>query len=77
MNMSLEKFIDEACAIADETGLTPRQLAQQRAELLEALIAFRDGGPSGGQDFAEWHRSYEPAIAKARAAIARAMGGAK
>lgn len=44
-------------------------------ELLEALIAFRDGGPQGGQNFAEWHESYRPAIDKARAAIAKATGG--
>lgn len=50
---------------------------QERVEeLLEALIAFRDGGPQGGQNFEQWHQSYAPAIDKARAAIAKATGGA-
>lgn len=39
---------------------------------IEALTAFRDVGISGGQDFAEWHRAYEPAIKLAREAIAEA-----
>jgi hypothetical protein len=38
-------------------------------ELLEALIMFRDIG----HDFAEWAPKFHPAIAKARAAIARAV----
>lgn len=44
-------------------------LAIQRDMLLSALIAFREGGPEGGQDFAKWHESYLPAIEKAREAI--------
>jgi hypothetical protein len=44
-------------------------------DLLAALLAFRDGGISGGKDFAGWHDSYSLAIKKARAAIARATEG--
>ncbi|MGL4680035.1 MAG: hypothetical protein ACRCWC_11720 [Plesiomonas shigelloides] len=43
-------------------------------DLLEALIAIRDGGVQGGEDFHGWHDSYKPAIEKARAAIAKAEG---
>lgn len=45
-------------------------------DLLAALVAFRDGGPQGGRNFAEWHESYKPAIDLARAAIAKATGEA-
>lgn len=34
-------FIADAFNVHTETGLTPRQLAEQRAELLEALIRAR------------------------------------
>ena len=34
------QLIAEAGTVATETGLTPRQLAEQRAELLEALKAI-------------------------------------
>ena len=43
-------------------------------DLLAALIAFRDGGPQGGQDFEGWHASYDDAVANARTAIAKATG---
>lgn len=46
------------------------RLVEEHALLLEALIAFRDGGPNGGQNFNGWHESYGPAIEKAQAAIA-------
>lgn len=51
-----------------------KKKADAHDELLEALIAFRDGGPIGGQDFEGWHQSYLPAIEKARAAIRKATG---
>ena len=50
------------------------RLIEQRDELLAALIAFRDGGPEGGQDFKGWHDGYRPAIELARAAIANSQG---
>ena len=54
----------EAQAVCNEVGLTPRQLAQQRAELLEALakLVCEPG-----------HVGYRDA---ARAAIAKATGDA-
>ena len=50
------------------------EVEAQRDELLDALIAFRDGG--AGKNFDGWHESYRPAIDKAIAAIAKATGGA-
>lgn len=65
-------------AVADDNELTPgmanARLIAASPDLLAALIAFRDGGPQGGQNFAEWHQSYAPAIELARAAIAKATG---
>lgn len=46
--------------------------ADTAVKLLAALVAFRDVGISGGQDFAEWHPAYLPAIKLAREAIAEA-----
>ena len=60
--------------IADTYNDSDARLIAAAPDLLAALIAFRDSGPSGGQDFAEWHASYRPAIALARAAIKRATG---
>lgn len=57
----------------EEANANERLIASA-PDLLAALIAFRDGGPQGGQNFAEWHESYRPAIELARAAIARATG---
>jgi hypothetical protein len=54
-------LIAEAGTVANKTGLTPRQLADQRAELLAALEEIC-------QEFAQQH----PLIKKGRAAIARA-----
>lgn len=62
------RLVAEMFAVHHETGLTPRQLAEQRAELLEALC--------------ELVNAYEPDdlsedcphLQKARAAIARARG---
>ena len=39
-------FVIEAGTVANETGLTPRQLADQNAELLEALIGLLDANDS-------------------------------
>lgn len=58
------RLIAEAGTVANETGLTPRQLADQRAELLGLLQELIDiEGPQPGT--AEW-------ADKARAAIQRA-----
>jgi len=63
-------LIAEAFNVATETGLTPRQLADQRAELLDALralIARKDSvDPEGLFDGLE--------DINARAAIAKATG---
>lgn len=56
----------------DAEAIANARLIAAAPKLLEALIAFRDGGPSGGQDFRQWHSSYSPAIEKARAALAAA-----
>ncbi|WP_088255593.1 hypothetical protein [Fimbriiglobus ruber] len=47
-NASIEanaRIIAEAGTVCHETGLTPRQLAEQRQELLEALEAFCEEEP--------------------------------
>lgn len=44
-------------------------------DLLAALLAFRDAGCAGVQEFHGWHAKYQPAIELARAAIAKATGG--
>ncbi len=59
-------LIAEAGTVKHETGLTPRQLAVQRAELLEALRAICDE-----QDERQGYASCE-AYDRARAAIAKA-----
>jgi hypothetical protein len=64
-------LIAEAGTVFHETGLTPRQLAEQRAELLAALIAIRDAG----RDWHGWHEMYYDAIELARAALAKAEKG--
>jgi hypothetical protein len=48
------KLIAEAGTIASETGLSPRELAEQREELLGALreIANYDGYGDHAEDFA-------------------------
>lgn len=65
------RLIAEAGTVATETGLTPRQLAEQRAELLEALQ--NAVGPL------ELYHAYgwpdrSGVIARARAAITKARG---
>lgn len=65
-----EKARDEAFSILEETGLTPRELASQRKELLEALerLVNKFGvGPDGKpRDWTEYQQ--------ARAVIAKAKG---
>ena len=63
------RLIAEAGTVAHETGLTPRQLAEQRAELLEALqdlVAQVDD-----------HSWLTCEMAAARAAIAKATAQTK
>lgn len=64
-------LIAEAGTVAHETGLTPRQLAEQRAELLAALKLL---------SAEEWRDDDDPILIsareQARAAIAKAEGGA-
>lgn len=66
------RLIAEAGTVATETGLTPRQLAEQRAELLEVV--------QGLMRYVEWingDRETHPQQAlldKTRAAIAKAKG---
>lgn len=61
------ELIAEAFSVATETGLTPRQLAEQRAELLEALQELLTEA-SDGIATCPFTRG------KARAAIAKATG---
>lgn len=67
------RLIIEAGNVANETGLTPRQLAEQRAELLSAcerlLSDFK------GVIARRVVRSADETIAEAEAAVARATGG--
>jgi len=61
------RLIAEAGTVAHETGLTPRQLAEHRAELLEALQRmveeFQGCVSERGQSFA--YKQANAAIAKA------------
>lgn len=64
------RLIAEAGTVAHETGLTPRQLAEQRKELLEAattLIAC-DFGANG------WDDTVDFAAMRLREAVAKATG---
>lgn len=63
MHVANARLIAEAGTVAHETGLTPRQLVEQRAELLHAL---RNCVEHGGQ---RW------ALAQAKVVIAKATGG--
>jgi hypothetical protein len=69
----LNKFADlfaEAGTVANETGLTPRSLADQNKELLAAIQALLAVGKTY-QDEAG-----QKAVAQARAAIAKSTGAA-
>jgi hypothetical protein len=66
--------VADALNAMDETGLTPRQLVEQRAELLEAVRAFiewDDRENDHAVDFGARMDLYACAISKARAAIAK------
>ncbi|BEV44811.1 hypothetical protein [Afipia carboxidovorans] len=68
------RLIAEAGTVAHETGLTPRQLAEQRDELLEALqwaLAEIDGRTSYQRPDQK-----QACNTKARTALAKAEGGA-
>lgn len=69
-------LICEAGTVATETGLTPRQLADQRAELLEALrqIVTRYVELVNSGDCGSWNPENELEVMDARAAIAKATG---
>ena len=85
------RLIAEAGTIATETGLTPRQLAEQRAELLEALRDLLKAAPnetdmqrllqfSGLDDVHELRikaQNFGHLSERARAAIAKATGDTK
>jgi hypothetical protein len=60
------ELVCETGSVRIETGLTPRQLADQRAELLAALESVMDR-------LVDRHENDEAAI-QARAAIAKARG---
>ena len=62
-------LIAEAFNVTNDTGFTPRQLAEQRAELLEACKLINAQLPSDTL-------KSNPAIQAVRAAIAKAEGGA-
>ena len=63
------RLITGAGTVATETGLTPRQLADQRTELLEALRELTDAAEEaaagGGVNFYEYARIGRATIAKA------------
>ena len=52
------------------------ELIERERMAREALEGFRDSGPSGGQNFREWHQSYSGAVAKAQAYFDRIRGAA-
>lgn len=76
-------FIADAYNTHHETGLTPRQLAEQRAEMIEALEPFAACADqiATDEDGEEWAKfrlliKHYRAAAQALAAIAKARGGA-
>lgn len=77
------RLIAEAGTVASETGLSPRQLAEQRQELLEAASKALDiiQWMSGSTDFSPegpaataWQSTRDGDLPKIRAAIAKARG---
>jgi len=65
------QFVIEAGTVANETGLTPRQLADQRAALLAACQAFEDAFLSDQDTDKVYPIIVYPIV---RAAIANATG---
>lgn len=71
------EFIAEAFTIAHETGLTPRQLVEQHAELLAALREIETiCTESAGDCRRRMGTRVGNVIVATRAAIAKAEGGA-
>lgn len=74
------RLIAEAGTVASETGLTPRQLAEQRQELITALKELTDiartfrNVPKSEQN---WGQLDDEVLEQAFAAIAKAEGGAR
>lgn len=72
------RLIAEAGTVATETGLTPRQLAEQRAELLDALENLMSNSfapdPSNGDCTQQEAHEYATAFRHARYAVAKAKG---
>ena len=82
-NFSPKIYGPDDWMVADCSRIVKRSMEEETAnarliaaapELLEALEAFANVGPEG-RGFYGWHEAYNPAIAKARAAIAKAKGG--
>jgi len=69
------RLFTEAGTVVHETGLTPRQLAEQRAELLEALRGIMHYAGMGAS-VCDVYTKEEPAFIAAYAAIAKATGSA-
>lgn len=69
--ISARDLISKAPAASQAQDSLVTELEAEVADLLEVVIAFRDGGPPGGQDFAGWHESYGPAVEKARELLRR------
>ena len=63
-------LIAEAFNVANETGLPPRELADQRAELLATLILL------AAHDFSPGDKLYDGICRRARALIAKCTGAA-
>lgn len=73
------RLITDAFDVLDQTGLTPRQLAEQRAEFLAAAKLALSEAESWIHDQLDGTSALEPALARlapARTAIANAEGGA-
>lgn len=72
------RLIAEAGTVAHETGLTPRQLAEQRAELLDFArdVAGLDDGALTRADLNYFRSLILEWRGSARAALAKAEGGA-
>lgn len=82
-NNAIHQFIEsgkEAEQVKDETGLTPRQLAEQRAELLAALKVLTDRigyyaslAEDDAPNIEQWaYTDQSSDVANARALIAKA-----